>query len=320
VTRPTWWNFERKKTMQLQYDEDLIESAVLFSASGRNKNIEPLLLRRFHRERERLYSIADPDERNAAFFQLHLSWFREWSLEKQLIDVLNEFPLVKKSVRLIAFRKSRGKKDEGSEMYVNEAGRHAIISLRPERFESENNLTAFLRHEFMHLHDMVDPDFGYSPQTDLRVSSPGQQRLALERYTVLWDITIDQRLLRQNRGTIATREDRSREFDRTFQFWPQEKRAEVFQKLWNNPAPRHAELMELACDPCDLRNADSPAPGGLCPLCNFSTFQWATVESLSQPVIDRVRSEFPSWNLNQGICERCAEAYDVLACVSGPAC
>jgi hypothetical protein len=306
--------------MQLQYDEDLVESAVIFSASGRNKNIEPLLVRRFNRERERLYSIADPDERNAAFFQLHLSWFREWSLEKQLIDVLNEFPLIRKSVRLIGFRKSRGKKDEGAEMYVNEAGRHAIVSLRAERFEKAAALAAFLRHEFMHLHDMVDPNFDYSPQTDLRVSSPSQQRLALERYTVLWDITIDQRLIRQKRETIATREDRSREFDRTFQFWPEEKRAEVFQQLWTNQAPRHAELMELACDPCSLRHANLPAPGALCPLCNFSTFQWADVKSLSQPILDRIRTEFPSWEINQGMCDRCAEAYDVLACVSGPAC
>ena len=270
-------------------------------------------IRRFHRERERLYSIADPDDRNAAFFRLHLNWFREWSLEKQLIDLLNEFHLVKKSVRLIAFRKSRSKKDEGSEMYVNESGQHAIISLRAERFENSSNLAAFLRHEFMHLHDMVDPDFDYAPQTDLRVSSPGQQRLALERYTVLWDITIDQRLIRQNRETIATREERSREFDRTFQFWPQEKRAEVFQKLWNNPAPRHAELMELACDPCGLRHADSPRPGSLCPLCGFSTFEWADTDSITQTCLDRIRNEFPEWHSDHGVCARCVEAYEALS-------
>ena len=66
--------------MQLRYDEDLVEAAVFVRASGTGRGIPRLQLARFHREREKLYAILDPDARNTAFFKLHLDWFREWGL------------------------------------------------------------------------------------------------------------------------------------------------------------------------------------------------------------------------------------------------
>ena len=80
--------------MQLRYDEDFIEAAVFLCASGRRKGVPSLQISRFHREREKLYGILDPDERNAAFFKLHLDWFREWGLELPLTRMLDEFLLV----------------------------------------------------------------------------------------------------------------------------------------------------------------------------------------------------------------------------------
>ena len=68
--------------MQLRYDEDFIEAAAFLCTSGRRKGVPSLQIARFHREREKLYAILDPDERNTAFFKLHLDWFREWGLEK----------------------------------------------------------------------------------------------------------------------------------------------------------------------------------------------------------------------------------------------
>jgi hypothetical protein len=78
--------------MQLRYDEDFVEAAVFLCASGRRKGVPALQISRFHRQREKPYSIADPDDRNAAFFRVHLDWFREWGLEADLRAVLAEFP------------------------------------------------------------------------------------------------------------------------------------------------------------------------------------------------------------------------------------
>jgi hypothetical protein len=64
------------RTLQLLYDEDLVESVILFYASGRRMGVPPLQIRRFHHEREKLYSLPDPEERNAAFFRPHTSWLQ----------------------------------------------------------------------------------------------------------------------------------------------------------------------------------------------------------------------------------------------------
>ena len=63
--------------MELRYDDDFLEGAVFICANSRRHGPPPLQVRRFHHTRERLYAILDPDERNTAFFQLHLEWFRE---------------------------------------------------------------------------------------------------------------------------------------------------------------------------------------------------------------------------------------------------
>src|SRR5215471_13108271 len=107
--------------MTLRYDEDLLEAVVVRCTAAKLKGVPSLQIARFGRERERLYSILDPEERNSAFFKLHLDWFREWGLERLVLEPLREFPLLWESLRALAFRKARDRKDEGAELYVNEA-------------------------------------------------------------------------------------------------------------------------------------------------------------------------------------------------------
>jgi hypothetical protein len=298
--------------MHLRYDEDLVEAAVLLCARGHRAGISSLQIARFYRERDKLYGILEPDDRNAAFFQLHLEWFREWGLEKLLAVVLAEYPLLQTALNLLAFRMPRARNDEGAELYVNEAGeRSGVVALRPAQFEQETTLAAFLRHEFMHLHDMLDPQFAYRPE--LRVSGPSlnQKRLALERYRLLWDVTIDARLSRAQRQSNDTREQRWAEFTVAFAFWPESRQQQVFHSLWENSAPTHRVLEELVCDPLQLVSADGPRPGARCPLCGFPTFAWASEHSLPEPAVLAIRREFPHWSPEHGACARCAAIYRV---------
>ena len=69
--------------MQLRYDEDLVESVMLLFAGNRRSGIPSLQLVRFHAERDRLYRIADADQRNAAFFKLHLERSEERRVGKE---------------------------------------------------------------------------------------------------------------------------------------------------------------------------------------------------------------------------------------------
>ena len=338
--------------MQLRYDEDFLEATVFLCAGGRRKSVPPPQILRFHREREKLYLILDPDERNAAFFRLNLEWFREWGLEKLLTDLLAEFPLLSNALNVLAFRKARGKSDEGAELYVNREAtahrhsalpalghplpssdegrgqgegcesqrnggsfepdqitRHGVIALRPERFERDAELSSFLRHELTHLHDMVNPAFAYSRDLTLPGQSTSQQRLIRERYRLLWDITIDGRLLNSNRATIAAREERTREFDRAFSFLSETRRMETFDELWMSSSPSHRKLVQLAADPRDLHSAHEPQPGAVCPLCGFPTFRWSDKDALDPNIVQSITVEFPMWTAEQGVCQRCVDVY-----------
>lgn len=296
--------------MQLRYDEDFIEAAAFLCTSGRRNGIPSLQITRFHREREKLYAILDPDERNTAFFKLHLDWFREWGLEKLLTDLLREFPLLPENLSVLAVRKTRNKNDDGAELYVNEIGqRSAILALRPEAFERDAALRDYVRHEFTHLSDMLDPAFGYAPALDLPGLNGAQQRLARERYRLLWDITIDGRLVASGHTPMAGREQHAAAFSRGYSFWPEHKQAETFHSLWLTRAPRHADFLALIADPRGLRDAHRPAPGASCPLCDFPTFNWADAGALLPEIAVRVTAEFPAWSPEQGLCGRCLETY-----------
>ena len=301
--------------MHLRYDDDFIESAVFIAASGRRAGVPMMQIRRFHSERERCYNILDPDDRNAAFFKLHLDWFREWGLEKLLLDLFHEYPLLLPALNLLAFRKVKVKKDEGAELYVSaENGRTAVVALRPDRFEKDDLVVRFLRHEFMHLSDMVDPAFGYSPDLHARGVIPTQQRIARERYRLLWDITIDGRLAR------APEEGHHRALlDRAYSFWPEQKRREVFAELWANQAPKHEQLLALASDPRDLSHGHQPLPGASCPLCGFPTFDWADAAALSAKTRAAIEPQFPGWAAAQGVCNRCVEIYELAGKFEAPA-
>ena len=296
--------------MNLRFEEDLVEAAVTLAAHGGFPGVSSLQVARFHHERERLYAVLDPDARNAAFFKLHLEWFREWGMEDLLTRPLTFFPLLPARLGILAFRKSRLKNDEGAELYVNAAGeRSGVVCLRPERFRPGVELDAFLGHELTHLQDMVNPAFGYHTELAGIGSTPSQQRAARERYRLLWDVSIDGRLCRAGRRTVATRDARWVEFTRGFQLWPEARQAEVFNRLWTDSNPKHAELESWIAEHARLRFAAGPNAGAPCPLCGFPTFAWASVESLRAEVLDAVRREFPQWSAEQGLCRRCAEVY-----------
>ncbi len=300
--------------MHLRYDENFVEGAVFRRTSRQPDGPPPLQARRFHAAREKLYAILDPDARNAAFFDLHLVWFREWGLEQVLLSPVDEFPRLREVLDVLAFRRARTQRDEGAELFVNAEGeRNGLVALRVERLEQTDELTHFLRHEFAHLDDMLDPAFGYSPEPLLPDANPGQQRLARERYRLLWAVSIDGRLAASARAPADSRERHWAAFDRAFSFWPVARRDEVFDSLWRGRQPRHAELLALAANPRGLAPAPGPAPGAPCPLCGFTTFAWADTSAPTAATVAAIRTEFPAWTVTQGACRRCAEIYRVAA-------
>jgi hypothetical protein len=306
--------------MQVSYDDDLVEGGVLLCADGQAAGIPSLQVRRFRADCERCYRLADPDERNAAFGQVHRLWFREWGLEKRLEEPLAGFPLLARELRLLAFRKARRGNEEAAELYVNaDSGRHAVVALRPERLLDQPLLAPFLGHELMHVHDMVDPGFGYCPALPGEGPSALRQRLVRDRYRLLWDITIDGRLTRTSGEPSRVREQHWQAFERVYAFWPKPRQEEVFSQLWSDPAPRHAGLLALASDPRQAAQTRGPTPGGICPLCGFPTFAWADAGRLTPTILARLRGGFPQWDPAQGACHRCVEIFEAAGQFEPPA-
>ncbi len=295
--------------MKIHYDDDLLESAVFLCASGRRKDVPSLQVARFHRGREKIYSILDPDERNTAFFQLHLEWFREWGLESWLHKAVGDFPLLEAQLDGIAFRKARVRNDEGAELFVSaEHGRRAVVALQPERFGAQDGMTRFLNHELMHINDMIDPAFVYSPQLQIPAGVRAHERLVRERYRLLWDVTIDGRLHQRGFAIESSRDQRWAEFERAFAFCEDHQR--IFEELWSTPTPRHAALTALACDPRNVAGVEEPIEGARCPLCGFATFNWAKMEIVAPETVAAIHREFPTWNEKESACARCVEVYD----------
>lgn len=269
--------------MQLHYDAELVE-AVVFLESRR---MPALLAERYDRARTKLYALPE-DERDAAFFQLHLKWFRDLAFEDKILAVLKQFPIITGNTATLLIRRSITKKDEGAELFVRPDAKNVAIALQSERI-FEPCFESWLAHELCHISDMLDPSFAYEPEIRLPDAPPAELDLLRERYRVLWDVTIDGRLNQNKPARLA-------EFQKVMPG------AGNFEQLWS-ARPVHPELVALAKSV--LVRAEK-TPGAPCPLCKFPTFVWADA-----PPVANIRADFPRWLPAHGCCARCAELYSM---------
>jgi hypothetical protein len=239
---------------------------------------------------------------------------------RPLEAAVGQFPLLAEHLVALALRKARTRGEEGAELYTDPEGRRrGVLALRPERLAATTELAPWLHHELAHLADLVDPAFGYCPETDGPGWTVSRQRLVLERYRLLWNVSLDGRLIRRGLATVADEARRREEFERAFAFLPAARRAEWFEELWNGHRARHADLLALAADPRGLREHPAPVPGAPCPLCGFPTFDWTDPGTLPDAARTRIRAEFPGWRGDEPLCARCAEVYRAVAVTAYPA-
>lgn len=206
----------------------------------------------YHRQRERLYAIGDPEERDRRFRMLHASWFVRLSLDRPIRQALDEQAAVLAATSACLMGRAASPREEGADLHVlstdSEAGRSAtlVLRLRPESLSDPEGLLTLLRHELQHVADMLDPSFGYQPR--LEVSEPARRRVVLERYAVLWNVSVDGRLERRGLAPEGAEARRGREFSSAFAMLGEDG-GSLFKRFWSHPAPTHAELARAASDP-----------------------------------------------------------------------
>ena len=245
--------YTRPERFRVDYDPALLEEAVLVAASGQPEE------RKFRRERNPIYEIEDPDEREARFRAFHRDWFLRLGLGDPVEQALNERPTLAESTRCCLVAAAKGKKGESAELFVNPPGdglddpeRHSIgLMIKPTSFADAETLLLLLRHEFLHIADMLDPDFGYTPSSFLAEDVDIRNTILQERYRAMWDATIDGRLVRMGMAPASRRSQRLVDFARTF---PElgEQTEQAFTRFFDGSGYTHSKLVAYAQAPNEI--------------------------------------------------------------------
>ncbi|MBI3990329.1 MAG: hypothetical protein HY347_12020 [candidate division NC10 bacterium] len=306
--------------MKIQYDPALMEEVISLAVKRGEERGDLRLFQEYHTLADALYERFSSERREEAFLKLHRTLFQKWGFSEPIARALEEFPEVGGLVREIFVARALAKKEEGADL--SQDRRSVGIKVRSERFLEAKGLRRFLRHELQHIADMLDPTFDSIPQ-EILASSPMEENLIKDRYRALWAISVDGRLSKGGKETIASKEERWREFEALYWKIPSPQRLAIFDHLWEGKFLTHREILAMAKDPAVLLQRAGAAtdnecppkkvllPGSPCPLCCFPTYLW--VEEFDEVVIEQIKRDFPGWGPEEAACGRCVEVYSLSA-------
>jgi hypothetical protein len=283
---------------RVEHEPRLIEAAVLAAVRGGPEE------RAFLRERDRVYEIADVEAREGAFGALHARWFERLALDGPFRVALAERPEIAAGCDRCLVVHAVVERDESADLRVaGDALPTLLVCVRAETVSRPARLLDLLRHELLHVADMLDPRFGYAPTVGGADLSPVHERLLRDRYRVLWDAYVDGRLARLGHVPLAARVERLQDFARAFPRLGARTEG-AFRRFFDAPACTHRDLAGFAERP------DDASPAGRCPLCGLPTpaLEPGAV-GLTAAVLTAIESDFASWRPADGICSRCAELY-----------
>jgi hypothetical protein len=296
----------------VRYDPKLIEE-VVFHAERDN-----YIAKELDERRSRIYEVAEPNERERLFHDLYGSWFVRRGLGKVVDQALREQPMISAHVGSCYVVCATQAKEECAELFVapdrglDENQRRTLrILIRPESLLKYWSAITFLRHELFHIADMLDPGFAYEPALPKTDGGPTYDTLITNRYRVLWDVTINGRMMRRGWISASIRDEQLRDLRYAFSML-EEKSGELFSRFFDGERPTHPELAAFAFDPraaigC-LHSASTP--GTHCPLCRFPTHVFEPEpENLGSEVIAAINQDFPRWAPALGLCAQCADLY-----------
>jgi hypothetical protein len=297
-----------KQGCAVHYDPRLVEEAVFHAQR------DSCVQRELDEQRNRIYQVADPDERDRLFIDLNRAWFDRLGLNGAIENALREQPLIAARVHDCFIVGAAHSKDEGAELFVAHAPeqrRTLRVLLRPEAFLSPASLQTFLRHELLHIADMLDPAFAYEPALPKAPGGPTHDTLITNRYRVLWDTTINGRMLRRGWGNESLRDRQYAEFARAFPMLG-EGAAKLFRSFFDLEQPTHPDLAAFAFEPrqSGVHLEPRTAPGGHCPLCKFPTHVYEPApDHLGADILAAIKVDFPHWETSHGLCAQCADLY-----------
>ncbi len=316
---------EETKTLEIVYDQQLVDDIVYKGLAKQEASGDLALYKEYHEKRDAIYEMEE-ESRPRKFRELDSDFFNRLGCDVYIKEIFDEYPDIKEKIESVHVRRATTRQNEGSN--VVDEGRKVIIRLYPEIFiEGINEIRRVIRHELMHVSDMMNKEFNYNVNEEFS-PSPMEERIMRDRYRLFWDISVDGRLVNKGLETTATREERKREFDSFFSKIPEGSRDLVFTKMWEAEEPMaHDRMVELSKDTNKVlalaagdRSSEEliedtkelgPLPGTTCTLCGFPSFDWVEEAAKDEETAKVINEDFPDWKPQDGVCSRCAEYYKV---------
>lgn len=319
--------------MNIEFDPGLIEAVIFKEMRIREDKGDSKLAEEYHSVADPIYENFSLEDRSKQFRKIEWNFFSKLGFVALIENALKEYPEFEELVAGAVIVKAKSKHDEGANLTKGLGGdvskKKIKVKLLLERFHDHDYLQKFLRHEFMHIADMLNEAFGY--RDEVLGGNPMEQSIITERYSTFWDIFVDSRLLKSGKETISTKEGRYAEFAALYMGFPEEAKVEIFEKLWGDQNHTHDSMLELAKDvrkvlgiahdydkvPDGVKQDNKVLlPGSLCPLCQFRTYSWVEDIEKDPEIVRAVKNDFPDWSPEDGACDRCVEMYKSRRAIS----
>lgn len=302
--------------MRTEYDPNLIEQTV-FLLAQKDSKIE----REIHTRIDPLYSLPTGPEREREFRTVFASLFERLGADSGVRALLAEYPIIERNVEQCIMREAPRRRAEQAELFVTNGEREAgrpkrtlIIEACPSSLIEPKQLAGWLRRELLHVSDMLDERFGYSP--DLLDGPPSRQNLVRDRYRVLWDVFVEGRLYRDGLSDGKGAPKLLHAFRRVFEGWDLSDRR-AFDRVLLATDLTHQRLLDWAYHPETLFGSGIDRRGRTgepCPLCRFPTSDWFVFDDdVDTNLVRAIGSSFPNWTPAHGACRQCVEIYGEVA-------
>ena len=295
-------------TIQIKWEQALIEESVFLVIKLAEETGETALAARFHDGINHVYDQFTGETRESALGKFYEDSFHQLGLAAIFENVVREFPLIVRARIPISVRRVWDRKLEGAELYVRDEDKMVLVGIQTVRLLDRKLLTSFLRHELMHVSDMLDPVFQYQPDSKLGGINRIEDDLIRRRFQLLWNLYVSIRILKMGHVPFLAAEQLKTRLTASFPLMDQSAQEDKLDQVLGRENVTQEELLALARGERSHRLIGEG--GHLCPLCGFTSFDrvdYAKLENRS--VAQTIQTERPDWTPSLSSCRQCLELY-----------
>lgn len=188
------------KPLLIEYEKKFVEEAVFLFLEEEYRLGKKERYLHFRSRWDIVYKCEEGRENR--FSEIAAEMFQSLKLDQRISSFLNELPLIGQNVETFCVRSALHSKSEGADLYHKAGNYSVVLQVRVERFLNEREWPAFVMENLLRIHDVLDPDFGYTPSDFSRAKLGARHRIVENRYQWLW--------LQEIRKRVALKETKRR--------------------------------------------------------------------------------------------------------------